>query len=193
MKLLSLLLTAAAVAGMMACGSSRTTQPEIPSMASASPAVAPTTTTMSSPDMAAVLFAANQGEIDMANAAMPKLSSNDARQFAAMMIADHGTALTNVRNVMAANHIIAHDAAGSAIDLRNKTQQNVTYFTTAGGSVDRPYMVSQVEAHQQLLDMMDHAMIPSSRGDLLTLLQSMRPTVAAHLDRARAILGSMQQ
>jgi putative membrane protein len=194
MKKLSLLFTAVAVMGMVACGSSRTAQTtnELPVMASSSPSNVTATTTMSSPDMAGILFAANQGEIDQANAAMPKLANSDVRDFARMMISDHNTALTNVTNVMAASHIISHDASFDAIQLRNKAKQLVTNFNSAGGSVDRAYMVAMVEGHQQLLDMMDRSLIPSARGDVLTLLQSMRPTVAAHLDRARQILGTMQ-
>jgi putative membrane protein len=193
MKRISLLLAAVAAAGMVACGSSRTqTTTELPAMTSSSPSTVTATATMSSPDMAGILFAANQGEIDQATAAMPKLATSEARDFARMMIADHTTALTNVTNVMAANHIISHDASFEAIQLRNKSKQVVTNFNTSGGSIDRAYMVAMVEGHQQLLDMMDHALIPSARGDVLTLLQSMRPTVAAHLDRPRQILGTMQ-
>ncbi|HEX3582078.1 MAG TPA: DUF4142 domain-containing protein, partial [Thermoanaerobaculia bacterium] len=68
-------------------------------------------TDMSSPDMAAVLFAANRGEIDQANAAYAKTVDANVRNFAQMMIDDHGKAVTNTTNIMAANKIVAHDAA----------------------------------------------------------------------------------
>ena len=153
----------------------------------------PKTTNMSSPDMAAVLFAANRGEIEQAEVAYPKLMDSGVKNFAQMMVDDHKKALTNTTNIMAANKIVAHDAAQDAIDLRNKSKQLVTNFQTAQGNLDRNYLVAQIEEHQQLLDLLDNKMIPSSRGEVLTLMQTTRFTVQAHLDRAKAILAGLPQ
>ncbi|HEY2828530.1 MAG TPA: DUF4142 domain-containing protein [Thermoanaerobaculia bacterium] len=152
---------------------------------------APKNTTMSSPDMAAVLFAANQGEIDQANVAYGKLTDSGVKNFAQMMIDDHQKGLTNTANIMAANKIISHDAAKEAIDIRNHSKQLITNYQTTEGNIDRNYMVSQIEEHQQLLDLLDQKMIPSSRGEVLTLMQTTRFTVQAHLDRAKAILAGL--
>ena len=149
---------------------------------------APKTTDMSSPDMAAVLFAANQGEMDQANAAYPKLVHAAVKAFAQMMIDDHKAGLTNTTNIMAVNKIVAHDAAKDAVEIRDKSKELVKNFETAQGNFDRNYMVAQIEEHQHLLDLLDQKMIPSSRGDVLTLMQTTRFTVQAHLDRAKAIL-----
>jgi putative membrane protein len=159
----------------------------------AAPADAPKNTTMSSPDMAAVLFAANQGEIDQAIMAYPKLMDSGVKNFAQMMMDDHKKGLTNTTNIMAANKITPHDAAKEAIEIRDKSKQLVTNFQTAQGFIDRNYMVTQIEEHQHLLDLLDQKMIPSSRGDVLTLMQTTRFTVQAHLDRAKAILTALPQ
>ena len=153
---------------------------------------APKSANMSSPDMAAVLFAANQGEIDQGTAAYPKLQDAGVKNYAEMMIDDHKKGLTNTTNIMAANKIIPHDAAQDAIDIRNKSKQLVTNFQTSHGNFDRNYLVAQIEEHQHLLDLLDQKMIPSSRGDVLTLMQTTRFTVQAHLDRAKAILEGLQ-
>jgi putative membrane protein len=154
---------------------------------------APKTTNMSSPDMAAVLFAANEGEIEQATVAYPKLFDSGVKNFAKMMVDDHTNGLTNTTNIMAANKIVAHDAAPDAIDLRNKSKQLVTNFQTAEGNFDRNYMVAQIEEHQHLLDLLDQKLIPSSRGELLTLMQTTRFTVQSHLNRAKAILSALPQ
>jgi len=151
------------------------------------------TTNMSAPDMAAVLFAANEGEIEQATVAYPKLIDSAAKNFAQMMVDDHQKGLTNTTNIIAANKIVAHDAAQDAIDLRNKSKQLVTNFQTAQGNFDRNYMVAQIEEHQHLLDLLDQKLIPSSRGELLTLMQTTRFTVQSHLDRAKAILAALPQ
>lgn len=177
MKRIPLLLTAATLTVMLA--------------SSALAATEKTTTHMSLPDMAAVLVAANQGEVDVAEAAMSQLGAADAKNFANMLIIDHNRALASVKNVMAANKIVAHDAAPDAVKIRDKTKHLVTNFSTSNGNIDRQYIVAEAEGHEQLLDLMDHAMIPTAHGDVLTLLQSLRFTVNQHLERARFILGTI--
>jgi putative membrane protein len=215
-QLLSRSLAAGAIVALAACGShydvgnnmdqadpntmsptaSSTTVPTT-NMASAStttpPVVAPLPAdqAMASKDIAAILFAANQGEVDQANAALPKLSSTDARDFANMMIADHTQALTNLRNITSVNNIRPHDAASDAAALRDQSRQLITNFNTSNGMIDRSYMAAQVQLHERLLTMLDTRLIPSSHGDLLTLLQNQRAAVATHLDRARSILANL--
>ena len=173
MKKVGLFFTAAAVAATL----------------SAAPAKEmPKTTDMSSPDMAAVLFAANQAEIEQGNMAYSRLTHAAVRNFAQMMVDDHKRGLTNTSNVMAANKIVAHDDAADAIAIRDKSKLLVKNFQTAQGNFDHNYMVAQLEQHQQLLDLLDQKMIPSSRGDVLTLMQTIRFTVQAHIDRAKQIL-----
>lgn len=52
-------------------------------------------------------------------------------------------------------------------------------------------MKAQVDMHSWLLNQIDSSPMPSSRGDLRTLLVNHRAAVAAHLDRARTILNSL--
>lgn len=151
------------------------------------------TTDMSSSDMAAVLFAANQGEIDQGMAAYPKLIHAAAKNFAKLMMDEHKRGLTNTTNIMATNKIVAHDEATDAVAIREKSKQIVKNFETAQGNVDRNFMVAQIEEHQQLLDLLDNKLIPSSRGDVLTLVQTTRFMVQQHLDRAKQILSELPQ
>ena len=179
MRQVSLFLVAAAVAASLSAAPDK----EAPKK----------TTDMSSPDMAAVLFAANRGEIEQADVAYPKLIDSSVKNFAKMMIDDHGKGVTNTTNIMSANKIIAHDEAKDAVAIREKSKQLVTNFQTAQGNFDRNYMVAQIEEHQALLDLLDNKMIPSSRGDVLTLMQTTRFTVQSHLDRAKYILSTLPQ
>jgi putative membrane protein len=200
MKSLSRILAAAVIVVAAACSHSHV-PPDVASNANtvnnndatsmASASTAPAGKEVSSPDITAIMFAANQGEVDQANAALPKLSSSDVRDFAQMMIRDHSDALTNLRNITSVNHIIQHEGAFDAIQLRNESKQLVTNYNTSAGSIDRSYMADQVRVHEKVLNMLDTMLIPSSRGDLLNLLQAQRAAVAAHLDRARTILTNL--
>src|SRR5258708_2814822 len=126
MKRIHLLLTAVTLTAILAS----------PALAAA----AKTTTHMSSPDMAAVLFAANQSEVDVAEAAFTHLTAADVRNFANMLIVDHNRALSIVKTVMDTNKIVAHEAAPDAVKIREKSKHLVTNFSTSNGTTDRRYM-----------------------------------------------------
>jgi putative membrane protein len=146
-------------------------------------------TNMPSPDIAAVLVAANQGEIDQSDAAYSRLQASSAKNFAQMMVDDHKRALTTTTSLMTASKIVANDAAKDAVAIRDNSKKLVTSFAAAKDNLDRAYMAAQIEEHQQLLVLLDQKMIPSAKGAILTLLQNTRFTVQAHLDRAKAIMG----
>jgi putative membrane protein len=151
--------------------------------------VAPVTS-MSSADIAGIMTAASEGEVDHAQAATPHLTTQAARDFAAMMISDHSAALDDARTIFASNHIVARNSNGQVSMMREQTKQIVAAVNNAA-SADRIYMQSQVNIHQSLLTMLDTQLIPSAQNDLFNLLQRQRTAVAAHLDRARQILAEL--
>lgn len=52
-------------------------------------------------------------------------------------------------------------------------------------------MQSQIDMHQWLLTNLDTVLIPSARGDVRTLLENQRASVAKHLDHARQVMGRL--
>jgi len=145
-------------------------------------------------DIAAIMTAANQGEIDQANAALAKASSTDVRNFAQMMVTDHTNALNTAQSLFSSLNITATENTTSTT-LRTGSQQTITALNTYGGSsFDRTYMQGQVDAHQWLLTTLDSTLIPSAHSSAVrNLLQTQRGTVASHLDRARQILQGLPQ
>jgi putative membrane protein len=147
---------------------------------------------MSSTDIAAIMTAANEGEIQEGQAAASRATSASVRDFANMMVSDHTSALNSAKSLFDREHIVANSDNDIARQLRSGAQQTISALGTYNGaSFDRAYMQSQVDAHQWLLTQLDNTFIPSSRGELRSLLETQRATVAAHLDRARTIMGRM--
>ena len=146
---------------------------------------------MAANDIAGILATANQGEIDQANAALSKAANADVRAFAQMMVTDHTNAGNTANDVFARNGITPADNTTTS-DLKTNGQRSMMNLNAySGASFDRAYMQSQVDMHQWLLTNLDSVLIPSSRGDLRNLLETMRGTVSTHLDRARQILGGL--
>jgi putative membrane protein len=182
------MLLAAMMVTAAGCGSTANDTPG--SMTSASVLEGMSAGAMEAPDIAAIVTVANMGEVEQAQAAMPRLSTQAARDFAGMMIADHTAALNEGRAMFAAENIIPRQSNPGARALREQSDRIVTSLNR-NATADRHYMQSQVEVHQQLLTMLDTQLIPAARGDLLALLQKQRASVAAHLDHARQIVAGM--
>jgi putative membrane protein len=145
-------------------------------------------------DIAAIMTAANQGEIDQANVAVTKATSADVRNFAQMMVTDHTNALNAANSLFSSRNITPSDNNLSST-LKSGSQQTVSALNTySGSSFDRTYMQAQVDAHQWLLTTLDNNLIPSAQSRAVhDLLTSQRGTVASHLDRARQILNGLPQ
>lgn len=142
-------------------------------------------------DVAGIVQTANEGEIQQGQAASSRATSADVRAFAQMMVSDHTAALSAARDTFQREGITPGENATTRT-LRDNSQRTVANLATfSGASFDRTYMQSQVDLHQWLLNTLDTALIPSSTGNMRTLLQTQRASVATHLDRARQILGSL--
>ncbi|MBV8517000.1 MAG: DUF4142 domain-containing protein [Acidobacteria bacterium] len=142
---------------------------------------------LSANDVAGIVATANEGEIQEGQAAAPRATSAEVRAFAQMMVSDHTAALTAARDAFARNNVTPAEN-DTMRTLREGAQRTVTNLATYNGAAfDRMYMQSQVDVHQWLLTTMDTVLIPSSRGEMRTLLETQRAAVASHLDRARQI------
>lgn len=143
-------------------------------------------------DIAGIVTTANEGEVQQGNAAASRATNADVRGFAQMMVTDHTAALDSARSVFAARGITPADN-DTTRGLRETSQRTITNLATySGAAFDRAYIRSQVDLHQWLLTSLDTALIPSARTpEVRQLLQTQRASVAAHLERARAILGGL--
>jgi len=146
---------------------------------------------MAANDIAGILTTANQGEIDQANAALAKTTNADVRAFARMMVTDHTNAMNDARDVFTRNGITPGDNATTNELKANGQRSTMNLDAYHGAAFDRAYMQAQIDMHQWLLTNLDSLLIPSSRGELRTLLESTRATVSSHLDKAREVLGKL--
>ena len=116
--------------------------------------------TPTDPQIAAIVVAANQVDIDAGKLAKSKTHSKAVKDFAQLMITDH----TSVNQ--------------SAAKLK----------TLKCAAFDKAYAEHEVAYHQQVLDAIDKTLIPSAKNEeLKALLVKVRPTIAEHLDHAREL------
>jgi putative membrane protein len=161
-------------ASLLACGDGRENE-----TASAAPR-------LSDAEIASVTSAANTGEIAQANAALPKLTKPEAKQFAAMMAEMHDKAEQR-QTALAREKGLTPRANSVSAKLAQKSNAIVEQLGAAKpNEIDRIYLEKQVAVHQEVLDTIDKVLIPSARdAELKQELQTSRGEVAMHLEHAR--------
>lgn len=175
------------LAGLLACGDKNEDENgDGGPVTAADSAAQPRKAIFSEPEAIGVLRAIGEAEVAMSRTA-PEISQNDAvLSYARVVIADHqGIAellKTPPQESMMSNTI---RAAGDSI---------ARAFMSMEGGFNNTFIEEQIKAHQSALQMMDTAIIPSVRDSATrTLMQQIRPTLAAHLQRAMQILATRRR
>ncbi|HEX6038661.1 DUF4142 domain-containing protein [Longimicrobium sp.] len=170
-----------------------------PSAAAPSAAAAPTDTTappaaggVTDPQIAAIVVAANDVDIQAGQLAKERARNAEVKAFAQRMVTDH----TGVNQ--AATDLVTR--LGVTPEPNPTSQQLTTDGEQArqrlrgqtGAAFDRAYVDNEVAYHQAVLDAIDQTLIPGARNaELKALLQQTRPAVAAHLEHARRLQGTL--
>jgi putative membrane protein len=179
---------------MIACEKKAETPPVDTTAAAPAQAPAPEATPPALTDANIAHIAVTANSIDSAAGAFakPKATKKDVKDFAQMMIRDHGA--VNKEAVALATKLNLTPADN---DVSRQLQQGQTSSQTnlegkSGADFDKAYIDHEVEYHQSVLDALDKTLIPGAQNaELKALLEKVRPNVAAHLERAKTIQSSL--
>lgn len=144
-------------------------------------------------NVAASASASNMDEIQTSQLALQKTQTPAVREFAQMMVTEHGRVEQQMQEMLAAKGMAPMDNALSGTMKRNLPRTLEMLRGMNGMQFDMAYMQHQVAAHEMTLHTLDTSLIPSTMdGDMKAMLQNVvRPAVAQHLQRAQQILMSM--
>lgn len=157
--------------------------------AAAAPSAAPA---VSDPQIAAIVVAANQVDIDAGNLAKERASDPRVREFAQRMITDHGGVNQAASDLVGRLGVTPEPNATSQKLTSDGEAKRTELQGQSGAAFDRAYIASEVAYHQAALDAIDQTLIPSAQnGELKALLEQTRPAVAAHLEHARQLQTSL--
>jgi|CXWL01.1.fsa_nt_gi putative membrane protein len=139
-------------------------------------------------EIATVVAAANQGEIDAAALAENKASNADVKAFAEHMSKAHEDAKAKLEDVEGKAGLMATENEISA-ELKKKSVEEVSRLgSLTGDDFDRAYMNAMVADHTNFLKKLDQDLIPSAKdASLAALVRKLRPEVASHLNKAKRI------
>jgi putative membrane protein len=160
--------------------------------AGATTAASTPSTALADPQIAHVAVTSNSIDSAAGAAARSKARNAQVRDFAQQMVRDHGA--VNKQAVALAQKLNVTPADN---DMSRQLQQGAEQARTdlggkSGADFDRAYIDHEVRYHQSVLDALDNTLIPGAQNaELKALLQQVRPNVAAHLERAKSIQGSL--
>lgn len=140
------------------------------------------------PQIAAIVVTANQVDIDAGKFAESRSKNKEVQAFARQMVTDHSGVNKSATALVTRLQVTPEDSATSA-SLKSGGEANLEHLKTLKGSAfDRAYIDNEVTYHQNVLDAIDHTLIPSAKNaELKALLVKVRPAFEAHLAHAKQI------
>jgi putative membrane protein len=166
-----------------------TTAPTVPESSDAgAPEPTRTQEALTEGQIAKVSELVNTAELEQAKLAQRKAKAPGVKRFADMMLKHHGEALKEQAKLVKKLKLSAADSTTAAA-LKAKGDDALTKLNEAdASSFDSAYVASQIDAHQQVLEVLDAQLIPAaSSPEVINALRTARAVVEQHLKEARAL------
>ena len=188
----SALLAAGALLAFVACRSkeTQTISDSVARMDTAPAAATPTPAPATLTDAQIAHIAITANSLDSAAGEFAKANAKNAqvKEFAQTMIREHGEVNKKANALVTKLALVPEDNDGSHALQADADQARTTLIGKSGADFDRAYIDHEVQIHQSVLDQLDQKLIPGAQNtELRSLLQTVRPMIAGHLDRAKRI------
>lgn len=190
-------LMAVAIAGALAaCGGERGGESgaEATVQAAAPVETASAAAGVTDPEIAAIVVAANEVDVQAGELAREKASDPRVREFAERMVTDH-TGVNQAASELVTRLGVTPEPSPTSRQLREGGEQaRATLQALSGPEFDRAYIDHEVEYHRTVLDAINGTLIPNAQNaELRALLEQTAPAIEAHLEHARQIQGALGQ
>ena len=142
----------------------------------------------SDPQIAGIVVAANQIDVDAGKLAKSRSKNKEVKDFAQQMITDH-TAVNKQAGALAKKLGVTPEDSDTSKSLKQGAADNVANLKQQkGAQFDQAYVDHEVAYHQAVIDALDKTLIPNAKNaELKSLLEKSRPAFVAHLDHAKQL------
>lgn len=143
---------------------------------------------MTDADIAAVVEAANTGQMELAQLAAKNAQNSQVKSFATMMVTQQKDVASKAKTIEQTTRIAPTDNDVS-LQLKSDTQTTLSDLKgQKGKDFDRSYMDSQVKMQREVLDTIDNKLMPAAQnGELKSHLSDVRKKVSDNLTKAQKI------
>lgn len=143
----------------------------------------PTAAPLNDAQIAAITDSVNSAEIEQAQLAKATTKNPEVRRFATMMLAHHEQA----QKKQAALKLDEEESPLSEQLAQESSSTRDALKAKKGAEFDRAYLEAQVDAHQKVLNTIQHDLRPQARSPALqSYLAELEPTVSRHLEEAQS-------
>jgi putative membrane protein len=140
------------------------------------------------PQIAAIVVTANQVDIEAGKLALSKSNSKDVKEFAQLMITDHGGVNKSATELVQKLHVTPEPNPTSQSLQKGGDDNLAALQKLSGHAFDKAYVDHEVVYHEAVLQAIDKTLIPSAQNaELKALLVKVRPAFVAHLDHAKKL------
>jgi putative membrane protein len=156
------------------------------------PAVSASAQGVTDAQIAAIVVAANQVDIDAGTLAASKATNPDVKAFGRQMVTDH-TGVNKQATALVTKLKVVPEANATSRSLTTGGKDNIKQLRgLKGAAFDKAYVDHEIVYHQQVLDAVDKTLIPGARNEeLKELLVKVRPAFVAHLAHAKQLQSSI--
>lgn len=129
----------------------------------------------------------NQGEVEEAYAALPRLTSAEVKAFAQQMVTDHGSARQSVLTTADTLNLAPTPSEPQA-DLQGEAEAHVAMLrATSASALDLTYVDMELAGHAEALTLLDDLSVAANAAELKTLIATLRATVLQHYQDAQEL------
>ena len=158
------------------------------------PAMASAAAELNDAQIAAIVVAANQIDIDAGKLAESKSPNPEVKAFAHRLIGEHTDVNKQARDLATKLKITPEESTISRA-LKSDAKRNTERLKKLSGKdFDKLYVADEVAFHQQVLNAMDNKLLPNAQNEeLKALLVKVRPALVAHQEHAEKLLSIVHE
>jgi putative membrane protein len=151
-------------------------------------AAAPAAGGLTDPQIAAIVVAANQVDIDAGNLALEKTKNEDVKKFAQQMVTDHTAVNKAAVDLVTKLKVTPEESDASKGLVAGGADNRAKLEKLDGAEFDKAYVDNEVAYHKAVIDTLDQKLIPSaSNAELKNTLVGVKPAFDEHLKHAEML------
>ena len=150
--------------------------------------------TVTDAQVAAIVVAANQVDIDAGLLAASKASEENVKGFAHVMVIEHTDVNKQATDLVASLTVTPQDNPTSQ-SLKTGGEKNVAHLKTlSGAAFDKAYIDQEITYHELVLNALDTTLIPNGQNpELKALLVNVRSAFVRHLAHAKRVQSTIAE
>jgi putative membrane protein len=148
--------------------------------------------TLTDPQIAAIVVAANQVDIDAGKLAAKKTKNAEVKKFAELMVKDHTAVNKSAVDLVTKLKVTPEESETSKTLTAGGAENIAKLEKLDGAEFDKAYVDNEVAYHDAVIGVLKNTLIPSAQNaDLKAALTGVAPAFDAHLAHAKQLQESL--